>query len=69
MVFGEPSDSDFPLRLPGERSIGKDRISEILVLVNTTEKTILSKFSVRLFGSVFLSGSQTIRQRTLCASG
>ena len=56
--LGEPFESDFPLCLPGERSIGKDRISEILVLVNITEKTTLPEFSVRLFVSVLLLGSQ-----------
>src|ERR1035437_5465763 len=56
--LGEPFESDFPLCLPGERSIGKDRISEILVLVNITDKTPLPEFSVRLFVSVLLLGSQ-----------
>ena len=58
MLSGEPIDSDFPLRLRGERSIGKERVSEILVPVNITEKTTLPEFSVRLFVSVLLLGSQ-----------
>jgi hypothetical protein len=48
----------------GERSIGKDRISEILALVNRMEKTTPPDFSIRVFGSVFVSGSQRI-YRTL----
>ena len=36
----------FSLASPGERSIGKDRISEILVLVNTLENTSPPKFSI-----------------------
>jgi hypothetical protein len=52
------------LRFPGERSIGKGRISEILALVNTTEKTTLREFSIRLFVSVFVLGSQTISLRS-----
>ena len=55
---GEPFESDLLWRLPGEKSIGKDRISEILALVNTTEKTILREFSIRLFVSVSVLGSQ-----------
>ena len=50
---------EFPLRLPTERSIGKDRISEILVLVNITEKTTLPEFSVRVFVLALHLGSQT----------
>jgi len=33
-------------------------VSEIIVLVNTTEKVTLLKFSIRGFGSVSVSGSQ-----------
>src|SRR5258708_6499426 len=50
----------FPLRLPGERPIGKDRISETPVLVNTLEKVAPAEFSIREFGSVSDLGSQTI---------
>ena len=64
VVLGESFDRDFPLRLPGERSIEKDRISETPVRVNTTEKTTLLEFSIRLFVPVFVLGSQTISLRT-----
>jgi hypothetical protein len=43
---GTPFDSDSPARPPGVRSIGKDRIYEILVLVNTLEKPSPPKFSI-----------------------
>src|ERR1039457_3873042 len=61
--LGEPFDSDFPLRLPTERSIGKDRISEILVLVNITEKTTLPEFSVRVFVLALHLRSQTVSRQ------
>jgi hypothetical protein len=55
--------------MAGEQSAGSSlllilfpeagRISEIPVLVNTTEKVTLLKFSILVFGSVSVSGSQT----------
>jgi hypothetical protein len=48
----------------GERSIGKDRISEILALVNRMEKTTPPDFSIRVFGYVYVLGSQTNSVRT-----
>jgi hypothetical protein len=35
-------------------------VSETIVLVNTTEKVTLLKFSIREFGSVSVSGSQKL---------
>jgi hypothetical protein len=42
----------------GETSIGKDRVSEILALVNRMEKTTPPDFSIRVFGYVYVLGSQ-----------
>lgn len=39
--------------------ISIERRSEISVLVNTLEKAAQLKFSIRVFGSVYVSGSQS----------
>jgi hypothetical protein len=39
------------------------RKSEIIVLVNTTEKVTLLKFSIRSFGSVYVPGAKRIAPR------
>ena len=41
--------------------ISIERRSEISVLVNTLEKAAQLKFSIRVFGSVYVSGSQTFQ--------
>jgi hypothetical protein len=46
-------------------SIGNDRVSEILFLVNSMEKFTPPKFSIRVFESVFASGSQILSYREM----
>ena len=42
----------------------KGRKSETRLVVNTLEKIASPKFSIRVFGSVYVSGSQIISLRT-----
>jgi len=62
------SDSGSCARLLGLiRGSSTGRKSEIQALVNTTEKVAPPEFSIRVFGSVSVSGSQIYSLRTLSA--
>ena len=55
VALREPFDSGVTLFFPGESSVEKDRISEILALVNRMEKTTPPYFSIREFVHVMPS--------------